>query len=122
MLFAERDGVAMALACSIPFVGRSCGYVGSSDGWSDISQHKCMTWFYPRAIEGNIALTAEIDLCGCGGDFCLALGFGETPPEAGQRARATLLEKSDSVVKHCVEGGNTSEFMVGFRKRATKWL
>lgn len=104
MLFAERGDAALAMACSIPFLGRSCGYVGSSDGWSDISQHKRMTWFYPRVIEGNIALTAEIDLRGCGGDFCLALGFGETPPEAGQRARATLLEKSDSVVKHYVDG------------------
>jgi glucoamylase len=104
MLFAQRDDIVLALACSAPFLGRSCGYVGRSDGWSDISKHKRMTWFYPRAVDGNIALTAEIDLQGCGGDFCLALGFGETPPEAGQRARATLLEKPDCVVKRYVDG------------------
>jgi glucoamylase len=104
MLFAQRDGVALALACSTSFLGRSCGYVGRSDGWLDISEHKCMTWFYQRAQDGNIALTAEIDLQACGGDFSLALGFGETPSEAGQRARATLLEKSDSLVKRYVEG------------------
>ncbi|MGB6875477.1 MAG: glycoside hydrolase family 15 protein [Candidatus Acidiferrales bacterium] len=104
MLFAQRDDIALALACSTSFLGRSCGYVGKSDGWSDISDHKRMTWFYPRAIDGNIALTAEIDLQACGGDFSLALGFGETPPEAGQRARATLLEKSDCVVKRYIDG------------------
>jgi glucoamylase len=104
MLFAQRDGVALALACSTSFLNRSCGYVGRSDGWLDISEHKCMTWLYPRALDGNIALTAEIDLQACGGDFSLALGFGETPSEAGQRARATLLEKSDSLVKRYVEG------------------
>ena len=104
MLFAQRDGVALALACSTSFLGRSCGYVGRSDGWADISEHKRMTWFYPRAVDGNIALTAEIDLQACSGDFSLALGFGETPSEAGQRARATLLEKSDCVVKRYVDG------------------
>jgi glucoamylase len=104
MLFAQRDDIVLALACSAPFLGRSCGYVGCSDGWSDISEHKRMTWFYPRAVDGNIALTAEIDLQACGGDFCLALGFGETSPEAGQRARATLLEKPDCVVKRYVDG------------------
>src|SRR6185437_12847350 len=103
MLFAQRDDIVLALACSVPFLGRSCGYVGRSDGWTDISEHKRMTWFYPRAVDGNIALTAEIDLQACGEDFCLALGFGETPPEAGQRARATLLEKSDRVAKRYVD-------------------
>jgi len=104
MLFAQRNDIVLALACSIPFLGRSCGYVGRSDGWTDISEHKRMTWFYPRAMDGNIALTAEIDLPARNGDFCLALGFGETPPEAGQRARATLLEKPDCVVKRYVNG------------------
>ncbi len=103
MLFAQRGDIVLALACSTSFLGRSCGYVGRSDGWTDISQHKRMTWSYPRAIDGNIALTAEVDLQACSGDFCLALGFGETPAEAGQRARATLLEKFDCVVKRYVD-------------------
>ena len=104
VLFAQRNGTALALACSTVLLGRSCGYVGYSDGWSDISKHKRMTWFYPRAMNGNIALTAEIDLQSSGGDFRLALGFGETPSEAAQRARSTLLEKFDCVVKRYVDG------------------
>src|SRR5665213_489478 len=53
ILFAQRDEIALALACSIPFLGRSCGYVGRSDGWSDINLHKRMTWFYSQANDGN---------------------------------------------------------------------
>lgn len=109
MLFAQRDDVVLALACSVPFLGRSCGYVGCSDGWTDISQHKGMTWFYSRAPEGNIALTAEIDLSACRGDFCLVLGFGENYAEAAQRARATLLETPDHVVKRYIEGWQAAQ-------------
>lgn len=62
MLFAERDGSALALACSVPWRNRSVGFVGFSDGWQDLSSHKQMTWVYARAENGNVALTAEIDL------------------------------------------------------------
>ncbi|MGA9184036.1 MAG: glucan 1,4-alpha-glucosidase [Candidatus Acidiferrales bacterium] len=109
MLFAQRDTIVLALVCSLPFVRTSCGFVGCSDGWTDISRHKRMTWLYPRAMDGNIALTAEIDLAACRGEFCLALGFGETDAEAGQRARATLLEAPDSVIKRYVAGWQTAQ-------------
>lgn len=33
MLFAERDGTALTLACSAPWVKRSVGFVGFSDDW-----------------------------------------------------------------------------------------
>jgi glucoamylase len=90
MLFAERSGTALALASTAPWLKRSVGYVGSSDGWQDLTQNRQMTWQYQRAEDGNIALTAEIDLAGCGGTFILALGFGNTHGEAGLRARASL--------------------------------
>lgn len=92
MLFAERDGYALALACSAPWLNRSVGYVGFSDGWQDVSQHYRLTHFYERAEEGNVALTGEIDLVACGGEFVLALGFGLSAAEAGHRALASLLD------------------------------
>jgi glucoamylase len=92
MLFASRNGTALALACSTPFKAMSCGYVGFTDGWQDISKHKKMTWFYPKVEDGNIALTGQIDLAACDGDFVLALAFGRNWAEAGQRARGALLE------------------------------
>ena len=88
MLFAERDGNALALACSTGWLKRSVGFVGFSDGWQDLMSHNQMEWDYSRADNGNIALTAEIDLTAARGEFLLALGFGRNAAEAGNRARA----------------------------------
>ena len=92
MLFAHRDGTALALASSVPWHKRSVGYVGYSDGWQDISRNFQMTWEYTHADDGNIALTGEIDLSAHDGEFVLALGFGGVWAEAGQQALSTLLE------------------------------
>lgn len=90
MLFASHGNLALALACSTTWKKRSVGYVGTSDGWQDINQHKYMAWEYDRAEEGNVALTGEVDLSACNGEFILSLGFGINPDEAGQRALASL--------------------------------
>ncbi len=97
MLFAERGGNALALACSAPWLKRSAGYVGASDGWQDLMRHKQMTWTYTRAENGNVALTGEIDLQTSGGNFVLALGFGLNPAEAGHRALASLMDDFEMV-------------------------
>ncbi len=102
MLFAERDDCSLALACSVPWKKRSVGFVGFSDGWQDLSQHYQMAWEYTRAENGNVALTGEIDLAACGGEFLLALGFGEIWSEAGQHARASLLEPFEELRKQYV--------------------
>src|SRR5436309_5519321 len=96
MLFAERDGRGLALACSAPWKNRSVGFVGVSDGWQDLSCHRRMTWNYTRAENGNIALTGEIDLAAIERDFVLALGFGGNAAEAGQFALASLLDGFES--------------------------
>ena len=92
MLFAERDGTALALGASVPWRARSAGFVGESDGWQDVSWHGVMAWQYDRAENGNVALTGEIDLVASGGEVVLALAFGRTAVEAGQRALASLLD------------------------------
>ncbi|HEX6503835.1 MAG TPA: glucan 1,4-alpha-glucosidase [Terriglobales bacterium] len=92
MLFAERDGYALAFACSQPWRKMSAGFVGYSDGWQDISKNFRMTWEYARANDGNIALTGEIDLSAGQGEFLLAIGFGGIWSEAGQQALSSLLD------------------------------
>ena len=92
MLFAERESNALALACSAPWLKRSVGFVGFSDGWQDLFQHKQMNWSYDRAENGNVALTGEIDLQVSGGTFLLVLGFGRNAAEAGHQALASLLD------------------------------
>jgi glucoamylase len=91
MLFAQRDDNALALACSVRWIKRSVGFVGVSDGWQDLERHKEMLWTYERAENGNVALTAEVNLGASNGTFVLALGFGLNCAEAGHRALASLL-------------------------------
>ncbi len=95
MLFAERDGHALALACSVAWSKMSVGFVGYSDGWQDISKNFELTEEYTRAENGNIALTGEIDLAATGGQFMLALGFGTIWAEAGQQALSSILDGFD---------------------------
>ena len=102
MLFAEREDNALALACSAPWLHRSVGFVGYSDGWQDLSKNYRMTWEYTRAENGNIALTGEVDLAACKGEFVLALGFGDMWAEAGQVARSSLQEPYEELRKQYV--------------------
>lgn len=97
MLFAHRNNVALALACSAPWLKRSAGFVGSSDGWQDLNAHKQMFWEYVRAENGNVALTAEIDLSKSRGKFVLALGFGQDPEGAARNAIASLHDGFDKL-------------------------
>ena len=96
MLFARRDGYALAFACSHPWSRMSVGYVGYSDGWQNLSQNFQLTWDYTRADNGNIALTGEIDLDATEGQFLLAIGFGGIWSEAGQQALSSMRDGFDA--------------------------
>ena len=99
MLFAQRGDASLALACSVPWKKCSAGFVGISDGWQDLNLHKEMKWEFEHAENGNIALTGEFDLeASTDNSFIVALGFGRNPEEAGQRARASILEGFDSAM------------------------
>jgi glucoamylase len=105
MLFAERNN-ALALACSIPWKKASVGFVGTSDGWQDLKNHKKMLWQYKRALNGNIALVAEIDLKEArenDNEIIIAVGFGRCSAEAGQRARGSIVEGFDAAKKLYIE-------------------
>jgi len=74
-LSAHKDNTWLALGATVPFVQRSCGYVGSSDGWTELSDHFNLQNHFASASAGNVAITAEIDLTG-GYEFTLGLAFG----------------------------------------------
>jgi glucoamylase len=90
LLFARREGTALALGCSAAWAKRSVGYVGATDGWQDLKAHKRMTWGYERAENGNVAMTGEIDLLASQGAFVLALGFGSDPESAARNVITSL--------------------------------
>jgi len=95
MLLAERENYALALASSAPWLARSVGFVGFSDGWQQLQAHRRLRETYTRAEIGNVAVTGEVDLLPTDGAFVLALGFGPTAMEAGQHALISLLEDVD---------------------------
>ena len=87
MLLAERDNYALALG-----VARRRGSRDRSDSSAsptagrNCSANKRLDRTYPRAENGNVAVTGEIDLASSDGTFVIALGFGPTAMEAGQHA------------------------------------
>ncbi len=87
MLFASGDGTSLALACSSPFLARSVGFVGISDGWQLLKAHGFISDFYDRAADGNVALVAELDATA---PVTLAIGFGRTAVTAAFQAAASL--------------------------------
>lgn len=86
LLHAWRDGVHLVTGSTAPFIRRSVGYVAASDGWQDLQDFK-MDWAFRRALEGNIALTAEIDPSHAE-DFTLGVAMGHS----AQSASAKLLQ------------------------------
>jgi len=104
MLFAEREGAALALASSSPWLGSSCGYVGVNDGWTDLHANRRLTRRFGAARDGNIALTGEIDLKHSKSGCVLAIGFGRNSVEAGEVARASLLDPFEELAHEYDEG------------------
>lgn len=101
MLFAEGHGTFIALGCSRPFLARSVGYVGNSDGWQELSRHGTLPNQWDQAPAGNVAMCAEIDVADRT-PVVLALGFGRGWAEAAFRVRASLDRKFDVMAEEYV--------------------
>lgn len=97
VFYAERDGYALALACSEPWLARSAGFAGQSDGWQQLRDRGRIAEAYARAENGNVAVVGEVDLASSEGSFVLALGFGGTPAEAAQHALGSLATGFDAI-------------------------
>ena len=80
-LLLARDKTFLALGASVPFAKRSVGYVGHSDGWSDLVRHRDLAWSFDEAGPGNVAMCGELALPP-DGEFTLALAFGESKHHA----------------------------------------
>ncbi len=81
ILMACKQGMWLALMATVPFARTSCGYVGASDGWTDLHDNLRMDYEFDRASDGNIALTGELDLSKSR-EFTLALAFGHSEHRA----------------------------------------
>ncbi len=87
LLAAEKHGTWLAMGATIPFFHRSCGYVGTTDGWTDLADNFRMDWEFDVAENGNVALLGELDLSQAH-EFTLGLSFGNSL----HHATSTLLQ------------------------------
>lgn len=89
VVYASRGRTTLAVATTAPPAARSVGYVGVSDPWQELHANGTIgDW--DEAPEGNVAMGIRPDLDACAGRFTVAIGFGSTEAEAGQRAIASL--------------------------------
>ncbi len=75
-LLATKHGLSLVMAASCGFSRASCGFVGRSDGWQDLMDNFQMDWQFGSAMNGNIALTGEIDVAHHR-EFVVAIALGE---------------------------------------------
>lgn len=99
-LLAKHGDRALCLLADVPVLCPSAGFVGASDGWQDLDQHKSLTWSFDRAEDGSVALACKLE----GGKGTIALGFCETPEGARTLARSSLAEGIASARASVTEG------------------
>src|SRR5215216_6306155 len=90
-LLAGEGAVASALVASSGFARTSSGFVGVSDGWTDLAADRQLDWNYDAADDGNVLQTGELETeAGRATTFTLALGFADSAAAAERTARASL--------------------------------
>lgn len=75
LMQAVRGDAHLVTGCSTGFIKRSAGYVGTSDGWTDLMDNYQMDWEFRAARNGNIALTGEINVPGSN-EFTIGIALG----------------------------------------------
>ena len=98
----EDDNLYLSLVSSAPMLKTSAGFVGSSDGWTDLNDNGQMDWQYDWADNGggNVALTAQLQTVNAGESvvFDIVIGFGSSHNEALTNARTSMAMGYDSVL------------------------
>lgn len=81
LLVAEKNNRWLVLGASCQFRRLSCGYVGYSDGYTDLVKNYEMKFEFDQAKNGNVALTGELAIPQTR-EFTLGVAFGESFPSA----------------------------------------
>ncbi len=102
VLLAWKNSIALAMTASCGFSRASCGYVGHSDGWQDVMGNLRMDWEFGMALDGNIALTGEIDVSRHR-EFIVTIGIGEGSHAALTASLGALLTPFDQSLERCRE-------------------
>ncbi|MDA8194851.1 MAG: glycoside hydrolase family 15 protein [Thermaerobacter sp.] len=100
-IMAWRDDVALCVNSDVPFLRRSVGFVGASDGWTLLRTQRELTE-YSQALDGNVAVTAELDLRAP--EQTLAVAFGRSRDEAQFTAQLALLHSYAQIEQDYIAG------------------
>ena len=96
--------ILRSVASSVPWLARSAGYVGVSDGWQTLFHGEGLKPEFDRAEKGNVALSGTLDLSASGGRAVLAIGFGVLPESAALRTLLSLQSPLAGMLKsYCAE-------------------
>ena len=94
MAVAWKKQWALAMGASCGFQRVSCGFVGASDGWRDLTENFRMNWEFGSATNGNLAILGELDMkCEDGArsrECTVAIGFGQGHHAALQKTVSAL--------------------------------
>ena len=75
-ILAWKNNTSLAMGADCGFTRTSCGYVGASDGYQDLSTNMKMDWQFGQALDGNIAVMGEIDVA-AHREFTIAIALGD---------------------------------------------
>ena len=92
---------SLAMGADCGFSRSSCGFVGTSDGFQDLSAHMRMKWQFGSALDGNIAMMGEIDVAR-NRAFTIAIAFGSGHHAALSGLMQTLSTPYDEHVKRFI--------------------
>ena len=101
-LLAWKNDYSLAMGVSCGFSRSSCGYVGTSDGFQDLSAHMRMMWHFGSALDGNLAVMGEIDVARSR-EFTIAISFGQGHHAALSGLMQTLSTPYELHAKRYVE-------------------
>ncbi len=94
MLLAWKNQWSLSMGASCGFSRVSCGFVGSSDGWRDLTDNFRMDWEFGSATNGNLALFGELNLPDGGPQglrsCTVAIGIGEGHHTALQKTVSAM--------------------------------
>jgi glucoamylase len=104
-LVTQDEEAGSALAASPGFSRTSNGYLGTSDGWTDLRSDFRMDWTYASAPNGNVVQTGKTALDGITRQhMTLVVGFGANGAAARSTAGAALASGYDRAAGRYADG------------------
>jgi glucoamylase len=113
-LVASDSTTASALLARPALGARSSGYLGTSDGWTDLATDHRLDWRFDSAARGNVVQIAELPGLARAGHATLTLGFGPTAAAAMATAAGSLRAGFGRVAAEYAAGWH--RYLAGLRR------